>query len=223
MKKPINFRIEQHENVLLVKDIEIDDSMRGCDFIFSKGTVDIKSEYKPELNNGVLHLKGDGRISDKEIPCYSYYDKAEATKYKQAFEQARDEYNESLTFEKFGMEINEDYWFIDSDGHVVEDVWYEGVSDIFKYNQNNVFKTKAEAERKLEILNVIWENEIKSKEHKLKAKTPKFAIYYNANTDELDIIRLDNALVGVSSYATEETAREVAAFIGKDDFIKHFI
>lgn len=96
MEKGIGFKIEQHENVLLVKDIFINDSMRGCGEIIKEQGIEISSYTISDFSLRSLLLHGENVYQDKKVLSYTYNDVYQASEYKEAFEKARDKYNNSI-------------------------------------------------------------------------------------------------------------------------------
>lgn len=54
-------------------------------------------------------------------------------------------------------EYMEDYWFVDSCGHIQDDNWYDGDNDNYKFKSRNCFKTKEEAQLKADYIKTHYE------------------------------------------------------------------
>ena len=49
----------------------------------------------------------------------------------------------------------ETYWYIDCEGDIIEDKWYDGSVESFRFGQRNCFKTEKEVKKDLKWLNAL--------------------------------------------------------------------
>ena len=230
MIKELIIDLQQIENVLLYKVIQQDESFKGKNLIFKSGNVSIYSNYwKAIEDNGQvisLYINGTEKSQNNLFWSRAYNSVALATEIKDKIEKCVADFNTHIRKEnekeKYGFSYEETYWFIDEYGTISNSRWSNDKFDKFKYNSKNAFKTKEEAERKLEILNCIYENQtIFTKEQWEDVELYKFDIY--AGVEESTLIVSYNCFYKDAKYffKNEKIAQKVADFIGYDDFMKY--
>lgn len=230
MIKELIIDLQQIENVLIYKVIQQDESFTGKDLIFQGEDVMIYSKYNKSINifeeSIALYIDGEWTEDNSLVWSKSFDSVEKATEIKAKIEKCVTDFNAHIREEnkkaKYGFSYEETYWFIDDYGTINNSKWSYDKFDKFKYNSKNVFKTKEEAERKLEILNCIYENQtIFTKEQWEEVELYKFDIY--ARVEESDLIVSYNCFYKDAKYffKDEKTARKVADFIGYDDYMKY--
>ena len=230
MIKELIIDLRQIDNVLIYKVVQQDESFAGNDLIFKSECVNIYSNYWKAIEvcgqKILLHINGTSEEKNCLVWSESYNSVEKATEIRTKIEKCVSDFNEYIRKENeketCGFSCGETYWYMNDGGLIFKGDWVNDRFDIFRYNSKNAFKTREEAERKLEILNCIYDNQIVFTEAQWKeAELLKVSLYANNETHALST--LPNYLCKRSIYyfKDEETARKVADFIGYDDFIKY--
>lgn len=114
---------------------------------------------------------------------------------------------------------NEYYWFVDSFGKVYEDRWLCFEGDEFRYSVGNVYKTKEDAEFKVEKLKVITQLKQFSREFIYGYRN----FYINlSNGSNLSYKYRSNVKVqGIIYFESEEKIKEAVESVGEDRIKKY--
>ena len=230
MIKELIIDLQQIENVLLYKVTQQDESFTGNGLVYNNGEVFIYSNCYKSINTGgenpTLYIDGVGVEDNLLVWSKSCNSPEKATEIRTKIERCVADFNEYIRKENeketCGFSCGETYWYVDGYGTISNSEWVNHRWDKFRYNSKNAFKTREEAERKLEILNCIYDNQIVFTEAQWKeAELLKVSLYANNETHALST--LPNYLCKRSIYyfKDKETARKVADFIGYDDFMKY--
>ena len=98
------------------------------------------------------------------------------------------------TINRFVPEIGKEYWYCDDVGEEDYDKWENDDMDLFRLGQNNVFRTRAEAQKhsaKLhaisEVTNYCYENDLVCEDYWTADESPRgYEIFYNKTTKDFD-------------------------------------
>ena len=226
MIKELKIDLRQVENVLLYKVIQQDESYIGKGKIFENGDVDINSLASKAIVGRDLYINGVEECGNDLFITKMFASIAEATEIKDKIEKCVADFNAYIRKEnekgKYGFSCGEEYWFVTDHGVVHNSKWKNREADKFRYNSKNAFKTKEEAERKLEILNCIYENQtIFTEEQWEEAEYGGFELYSDVNEHSVGLCYNDCYKFSTYYFKDKETARKVADFIGYDDFMKY--
>ena len=116
------------------------------------------------------------------------------------------------------------YYYISSNGDIIDDIWAESPYDLLRFAIGNVFKTREEAEFEVETLEVIAElKEFAEPEgREWDSDTCHHYIVYNA-FDKKIFITHTIWVKGFNIYfASEEKAQEALEAIGEDRIKKYY-
>lgn len=230
MIKELIIDLRQVENVLLYKVIQQDESFTGNDLIFKSECVNIYSNYYKAIEvcgqKIFLHINGTSEEQNCLVWSEAYTSIGETTEIKAKIEKCVVDFNEHIRKEneksEFKFYPEEVYYYINDNGTIHNSRWKNRYSDEFRYNSKNAFKTREEAERKLEILNFIYENQTIFTEEQWKDKDlPK---YIFCVTTAACAFLIDYTCLWKNNkyyFKDRETAQKVADFIGYDDYMKY--
>lgn len=100
--KPLKVKLWNEENVVLMKVLDMDESLRGKGTLH-KGKISISSAVSPCFDGGTVFVWGSGEESDNDLSCYRFNTTAEALDFIDRAQKCIDAYNETLKpkYEKF--------------------------------------------------------------------------------------------------------------------------
>lgn len=114
------------------------------------------------------------------------------------------------------------YYYLSNNGTIREDTWVGLKIDDRRYNFNNVFKIKEEAEFELERRKVIIELEDYAREHNDEIK--KYFIVYDKDDNDLCVdYNCVSSLItlGVIYFSSEKIAENAIKYVGEDRIKKY--
>ncbi len=221
----LKLEIKQVENVILIKVLEDLDFMKLDKKALEKSKICVCGRANTLLERIVdFHIN----IADVEISnCSTYqsYDfetELEAAKNREEIEKTVALYNEILEG-KYLFKVGEIYYYVSCCGGVYPDTWQAFCIDIYRYQNNNTFETREEAQRKYDIINFANENKYEFTEEEWERyDIDKYFIRANTVNKRLVIncyatLKPHNA----PCFKDRETAQKVADYIGYDDFMKY--
>ena len=126
--------------------------------------------------------------------------------------------------EKF--KLGDTYYFIDSDGEIVDD-YFSLDSSLIKRRlaMGNCFKTREEAEFELERLKVLTEMKkfAESKNRAWNGVTLHWCMFYDINTNSVQFIGKTEYKYDGIYFKTQEKAKECLETIGEDKIRKYYL
>ncbi len=216
----LKLEIKQIENVLLIKVPNDMDFNKLDKNALGKANINLRDTF---YVNSILKINNINLLKTyRTYHPYKFDTEQQATEKREKIERTIAKYNESLEL-KDSFDQGEEYWFIDNEIEVLRDYWYNHRIDILHYQNNNVFKTKEEAQRKLDIINFINENKYNFTEKEWEDfDINKYTIRANAVYKNLSAETFGNVKnLNNPYFKDQETAQKVADFIGYDDFMKY--
>lgn len=95
--KQLKIKIWNIENVVLMKVLQQDESLRNERFIFeSKNDFCIQSYDEPDIFEDGIHIQGLYKYADNKIACHSFPSVEDAEEYVMRIKDMLKEYNESI-------------------------------------------------------------------------------------------------------------------------------
>lgn len=223
--KELKIDVKRIENVIMLKTVQIDESLEGEEVEISKRLNRFKlitNCFNDIGTNGVF-LDSVNKGAKNIYGCRCFDSIKVAVEIENKILKCVKEYNASIKH-KYSFENGEMYWFIDDTGEVNVDKWEDQDIDIYRYNTGNAIKTEGEAERKLEIMNFIYEHEYKFTEEEWNDRgIYKYFIYVEFANGKAELDYSCNSLIRKAKYYFKDhaTLRKVINFIGADDYIKY--
>ena len=118
--------------------------------------------------------------------------------------------------------IGESFWCVDSWGGVIPTTWENSLSDNWRYNSGNCFRTKEEAEFYKEKLLVTAELQRFADEHNDEMETMSF-IVYERDFDRLEVTRWTNTKIAPICFSSIEIAKQAIETIGEERIKKYYL
>ena len=114
----------------------------------------------------------------------------------------------------------EDYWFIRCDNEAVSNKWYGDNIDEARYELGSVFKTKEEAEFRVEQLKV--EAELRRFARPFKIGGKNYMLQYLLNGDKIVITYFEVSRCGNMYFPSREIAQKAIDTVGEDRIKKYY-
>ena len=125
---------------------------------------------------------------------------------------------------RWKLERGERYWCIDEDGDAFYFCWCNDDGDIFRYNNKNVYKTEAECNRALEILNILNKYSYDFSEKDWEDNSiGKYYLYYDFEDAKIGCSLKFRCKNSSRYFKDEKTAEKVAELIGTEDYKKYIV
>jgi len=134
---------------------------------------------------------------------------------------------------RFKPELNEIYSFVNSLGEVMFDMFKDDITDTFRYNQRNMFKTKKQAEEELKRLTILaqYKDLVEESWGDVKidwtdANQFKMSPSYNYNCNKMYTYKSYICKIkrhNSEYFRTENDLIKAIEIIGKDDFKKYIM
>ena len=119
-------------------------------------------------------------------------------------------------------EYDEDYWYINFYKEVLGATWFDYEFDNIQYTNKNVYKTKAECDRALEIRNILNKYSYNFTEEEWEDyDIGKYHLYYDFEDAEIGCGCEFHCKWSSRYFKDEKTAMEVAELIGAEDYKKY--
>lgn len=227
MNKPLELKITQIDNVVVVSEFKLDEKYRGTGELIEVDHFTLTSHTYPCLLSTSLNLTGGDikmdNLSDALVCC----DKVVATETVNKIQACVDAFNEremAKDCEPHVFELGDEYWMLDNYGAPRLYHWHTDGVDSWRANTTYLAKSKKESIRYYACLKKIYE---------------KRKVFTRAEWDDEDIKKFYmefNILRGKGQveycwrqpkakyhFATEQDVQEVLAFIGDADLAKFFV
>lgn len=120
-------------------------------------------------------------------------------------------------------EINEDYWDINNYEDVLSSTWFDDKFDNIQYINKNVYKTEAECDRALEILNILNKYSYDFSEEWENYDIDKYYLFYGFEDAEIDCDYEFHCKSSSRHFKDKKIAMEVAKLIGEEDYKKYIV
>lgn len=118
--------------------------------------------------------------------------------------------------------LEEQYWFVDTDGYVVYAYWGDSTTSNYRKDFLRIFKTKKECERYLEI-QVAFKEKSKNFEPNWKdGNQTKYRLYYDYDENSLKISGWSTRRQAILYFESREVLKELISRFGKEDIKKYY-
>ena len=125
---------------------------------------------------------------------------------------------------RFKPKYDELYWYIDSNGEVDWCSWDDDEIDTFRYANHNIYKTEEEADRALEIRNILNKYSYDFTREELEDENlVKCSILVHPASRKLQINKNFSYFYGTRLFKTQEDCQKAIDEIGYEDYITYCI
>lgn len=118
--------------------------------------------------------------------------------------------------------LEEQYWFVDTDGYVVYAYWGDSTIDNYRKDFLRIFKTKKECKRYLEIQKAFKEESKKFEPNWKDGNQTKYCLYYDYDENSLKISGWSTRRQAILYFESREVLKELISRFGKEDIKKYY-
>lgn len=118
--------------------------------------------------------------------------------------------------------LEEQYWFVDTDGYVVYAYWGDSTIDNYRKDFLRIFKTKKECKRYLEIQKAFKEESKKFEPNWKDGNSHKYYLFYDRSDNNIKIGYILTIQFKSLYFESREILEELISRFGEEDIKKYY-